>query len=198
MIPEYFAVVTIVLSFYGGMHYTIATLKGKTKPNKVSWGMLWLFTAIVLWAQINSGVGWPLVSAATALFNVTTLLLASFVNPKAYWKAENRDYIFIALALVGLLLWKTTDDPNLAIAFSIIADFSAAFPIFIKAYKKPETENGKSFVIWSISHFFTLLIIQEWSFVNYAFPVYLIVFNSLLAYLIVFRTKLAVDDMAAD
>lgn len=40
MIDEKFIFVAVVLNLAGGLSYLIDTLKGKVKPNKVSW-LLW-------------------------------------------------------------------------------------------------------------------------------------------------------------
>ena len=124
------------------------------------------------------------------MFNVAAIFLASFVNPKAYWKTEKRDYLFALIALVGFVLWRITDDPALAIGFSIVADALAAMPTFIKALKQPESENGKSFVIWTFSSIILVLIVEKWEFSHYAFPIYLVLFNASLAYFINVRPEL--------
>ncbi len=189
MLPEYFAIVAVVLSLLGGLSYIIATLKGETKPNRMTWGLLTMFTGIAFFAALDGGAGWATAGVGAGLFNVVLIFAASYVNPKAYWKTEKRDYWFGLIALVGLLLWLITDNPNLAIVFSIVADVSAALPTFIKAYKKPNSENGRSFVVWTVAQGSILLIIDDWTFAAYAFPIYLVMFNGALAYLTVIRPK---------
>ena len=69
------------------------------------------------------------------------IFLSSFVNKNSYWKLKKLDYICLALAVLALILWKITNNPLLAIIFSILADFFAALPLIIKIYKFPETET---------------------------------------------------------
>ena len=189
MIPEQFAILTVILSFTAGIKYVVGTLKGETQPNRVTWGLYTLFGVIILAAQLSEGVGWPIASAAIVTFNTALILAASFINPKAYWKSDRRDYLFGAIALIGLVLWRITDNANIALLFSLSADAFATIPTVIKAYQQPESEDGKAFVIWGIAHIFVLLIITEWAFVNYAYSAYLVLFNFLLAYLILIQPR---------
>ena len=65
-------------------------------------------------------------------FTPLLILSASFFNKKAYWKSEPRDYYLMAAAIIGIILWAITDNPNFAILFSLIADVLAALPTLIK------------------------------------------------------------------
>lgn len=53
MLNENFVYVGVVLSFLGGLSYLIDTLKGKAKPNKVSWFVWALAPLIAFWATVQ-------------------------------------------------------------------------------------------------------------------------------------------------
>jgi hypothetical protein len=74
-------------------------------------------------------------------FNPFLTFLTSFVNKKAYWKITRLDLACGVLAIGGLVLWKMTDTPNLAISFGILADAIAGIPTVIKSFQEPETET---------------------------------------------------------
>lgn len=108
---------------------------------------------------------------------------ASFLNKNAYWKTVPVDYVCMAFALAGLLLWAVTKNPNMAILFSILADFSAGFPTLKKALMYPETESWGAYAISTAGFILSILAIQIWTFENYAFVGYLAVMNGVLAVL---------------
>lgn len=191
MLPSYFAYIAAAISTLSGLSYVISTLKGKTQPNRVTWLLLTFFTTIVFFAALDSDVSTEvLIAIASPYFNVAAVFLASFVNPKAYWKTTKQDYFYGGLALVGFVLWQLTDSPELAVAFSIVADALAATPTAIKACKKPKSEKGSSFGFWTLSSLITVGVVQNWNFTEYAFPVYLVFFNAMLAYLTMLRPRL--------
>lgn len=183
MIPEYFAVVGAAIASLGGLYYLYDTIRGKTKPNRVTWLLWGLFPMVIFIAQRAQGVeGLSWVSFAAG-FTPILILLASFINKKAYWKTEPRDYYLMIAAIIGLILWALTDNPNLAIIFSLFADLFAGLPTMIKAYKQPETESWIAYAISAFGFGISVLAIPSYEFENFAFVIYLLGTNLLLAYL---------------
>lgn len=187
MLNENFVYVGVVLSFLGALSYLVDTLKGKAKPNKVSWFVWALAPLIAFGATVQQGVGVRSLLTFMVGFNPLLIFLASFVNKKAYWKITTLNLACGALAIAGLVLWLITDIPNLAIFFGILADGIAAIPTVIKSYKDPETENPNVFLGSGIAALITLLTIKVWNFEQFAFPVYILGICALLYVFIKFK-----------
>ena len=185
MLPAYFALIGAGIASLGGLYYLYETIIGKAKPNRVTWLLWGLLPAIIFIAQRTEGVGdlsW--VTFATALPPLL-VVIASFFNKKAYWKTAPIDYVLMAVALLGLALWFFTSDPNIAILFSVIADFAAGVPTIIKAWRHPKTESWKAYAISSVGFLVSLLSIHDFDFQSTAFVVYLLAMELLLTFLAV-------------
>ena len=183
MIPEYFALVGAAIASLGGLYYLYETITGKTKPNRITWLLWGLFPMIVFIAQKAQGVeGLSWVSFAAG-FTPLLVLLASFLNKKAYWKTEPKDYYLMAAALLGIVLWLITDNANLAILLSLAADLFAGVPTIIKAHKHPETESWIAYAISAVGFGLGIFAIRSFIFENFAFIFYLFLINALLAVL---------------
>ena len=175
MINENFILLGISLQFIGGMGYLIDTLKGKVKPNRVSW-LLWsLAPLIAFFAEIKQGVGILSLTTFIAGFIPLLIFIASFVNKKAEWKLHTFDLVCGAISILGLILWLVTKVGNVAIFFSIFADAVASVPTIVKAYKEPETESGLIFFMSIFNSGIGLLVIKTWNFQHVAFPLYLLI-----------------------
>lgn len=180
MLPEYFAFIGATTMSLGGAYYLLQTLRGKTKPNRMTWLLWGLFPLITFVAQRSQGVeeqSWVIfASAALPLL----IFVASFLNKKAYWHTQKRDYFLMIAALIGIALWAVTSDANIAILFAIIADFLAGVPTFIKAYKQPRTESWVAYALNSIGNGIAVLAIHDLTFQNAAFITYLFSANLVL------------------
>jgi uncharacterized membrane protein len=122
MLDQNFVILGAIIATVGGVSYLIDTLKGKVKPNRVSY-LLWsLAPLIAFFAEIQQGVG--LQALMTFIVGVLplTVLIDSFVNKNEEWKLTSFDVICGALSVVGLVLWFVTRSGNIAIFFSILAD----------------------------------------------------------------------------
>lgn len=189
MIDEHFVLLGTALSLYGGSRYWLSTLRGQTKPNRVTWFLWAVIPAIALSAQLSQGVRWQAVITFTAGFNPTVILLASFVNQKSYWKITRLDVACGLIALLAIVLWRLSGNGNLAILLSILADFLGGIPTLIKAYKWPETENHQLFVFGAANAVITLLTIKHWRLSEYGFALYVLLTCLVLVFLICFRVK---------
>ncbi len=187
MISENFIYLAVALILIGDITYLLDTIKGRVKPNKVSWFLWGLNPLIAFVAQLSQGVG--LFSIITLAFGGLPVLifLASFLNKKAFWKITTFDLICGVLALAGLVLWGVTKVGNWAILFAVLSDLLASLPTIVKSYKFPETESYQVYLFNGVGALITLFAIQTWSFVYYIFPVYIFSVASILFLLIKFQ-----------
>lgn len=173
----------------GGLIYLYLTLKGRIKPNKVTWFLWALAPMLGFAAEIYQGVGVESALTFSIGFGPLLVFTGSFVNKKAVWKISSLDIICGALSLLGLFLWLTTRIGNIAILFALLADFLAAVPTIRKSYFFPETESGLAYLLGSMGGLLTLFSISKWNFASYAFPVYILILNFLLWFLIKYKPK---------
>lgn len=185
MIDERFIILAVVADLIGSGGYIIDTIKGSTKPNRVSW-LLWTLIPAVTVAGMIEEKADKTALILTITFTIIPLLIfiASFINKEAFWKITKFDWLCGAFSLIGLAGWLLTGDGNLAIVFSIIADFLALLPTLKKALKAPDTESWLIYLLGTLAAFITLLTIQTWNFASVVFTVYLMLV-CLLMFLVV-------------
>lgn len=187
MINQNFVIVGAIIAAVGGLSYLLDTLKGKVKPNRVSY-LLWAIAPLIaFFAEIKQGVGIQSLMTFIVGFLPFTIFVASFVNKNAEWKLSHFDVTCGALSLVGIVLWYITKSGNIAIFFSILADGLAALPTIVKSFNYPETESAWPYFTGTISAALTLLTIQVWNFANYAFPAYILLVTLVISSLVQFK-----------
>jgi hypothetical protein len=185
---QYLVIVGAVVQLIGIWSYIRDTLRGKTKPNRMTWLMWSIAPLIASAASFASGVSWAVLPVFMSGFGPLLVFVASFVNKHSYWKLEQFDYICGSLSLLALVLWWLTKIPDIAIIFAIASDGFAATPTLLKAWKYPETENAGPFTTGLFSSLTSFAAIKVWTFAAYAFPVYLVVINTSIA-LTIYRKK---------
>jgi len=187
MLNQNFVIIGTIIGAIGSLAYLIDTVKGKVKPNRVSF-LLWSIAPFIAFAaQIKQGVGLEALMTFSTGFLPITVFIASFVNKKAEWKVTRFDLVCGFLSIVGLILWLITKVGNIAIFFSIVADGLAAVPTIVKSYKYPETELAWPWIASVLGVVLTLLTLKELNFANSGFIVYILIVNTLIFSLIQFR-----------
>ena len=161
------------LQLIGVFSYGRDVVRGKVKPNRVSWLMWSIAPLIATAAGLFSGVGLAILPVFMSGFGPLIIFILSFANKEAYWKLEKFDYLCGFFSLLALVLWGITKQPAIAIIFAIISDFIAAIPTLKKSWKHPETENVYPFVTGLVNSLTSLGAVKMWGFTELAFPIYL-------------------------
>lgn len=187
MINQNFVIVGAIIAAIGSLSYLIDTVKGRVKPNRVSF-LLWsLAPLIAFFAEIKQGVGIQALMTFIVGILPLTIFIASFVNKKAVWNLTGFDLICGALSIIGLVFWYITKSGNIAIIFSIVADALAAVPTVVKSFNYPETESAWPYFASTISAILTLLTVTVWNVANIAFPLYIVLITLLIFSLVQFK-----------
>lgn len=177
---QYLVFVGVGINLVGAIPYIRETLRGTTKPNRVTWLMWSIAPLIATAAAFSDGIRLATLPVFMAGIMPLTILAASFINKEAYWKLETFDYLCGFFSLTALILWAITKEPLVAIFFAIIGDFFAAIPTLVKSWRHPETETASAYVASLLATLTSFFAITLWTFSAYAFPLYLVMINGLV------------------
>ncbi len=186
---HYAVIAGAAVNAFGTSFYLWRTIKGVTRPNRVTFFIWALAPMVAFFAGLSSGVGWATLPVFISGFMPLLIFLASFADPKAYWKLTASDYICGALALLALLLWWLSSNPSIAIVFAILSDGLAGWPTFVKAWKFPESEYWSGYAGGLFNALTAIIAADSFTFTSLAFPVYLIITCAFLL-VAIFRKRL--------
>lgn len=154
--------------------YLRDTLRGTTRPNRVTW-LLWAFAPLLAaGVEFDDGVGLRTLPTFMVGFMPLLVFIGSFHNPAAVWKIRRIDYACGVMSVVGTIVWLVTGNGTLAISAAIAADFLAGVPTLMKSWTHPETETVYSYAGAVISMAILLLTITHWTFEEAAFPIFIV------------------------
>lgn len=187
MLNENFVILGAVIAFFGSLSYLIDTLKGKVKPNRVSFIMWSLAPLVAFFAQIKSGVGIQSLMTLMVGISPLSIFIASFFNKDSVWKLTKFDLVCGGLSFAGFILYLATKDAVLAVAFSIVADGLASLPTIKKSFFNPETESIAPYLTSAISALITILTLKNWEVIYAGFPIYILIVCIIIFSLVQFK-----------
>jgi len=174
---QYIVFVGMAVQLIGIASYIKETIKGNTKPNRVSWLMWAIAPIIASFAAMANGVEWAVLPVFMSGFAPLLVFIASFVNKNSYWKLERFDYLCGLFSVLALILWAMTKNATIAIAFAIASDGFASIPTVIKLWKYKETETVDAYKAGLFNSLTSFFAIKTWNFSSYGFPIYLVTIN---------------------
>lgn len=184
MLDPRFAILGALITVAGSASYARDTLRGRTQPNRVTW-ILWTVAPLIAFAaEVVQGVGLEALMTLAVGVGPLLVVIASYLDPRAYYRLTRFDGICAGLSLAALVAWGLTGTGNVAILFSILADLFGLIPTLRKAYRDPASESASAFVASGCGAAITLLTVSVWTFANAAFALYILVADVTLSTLI--------------
>jgi hypothetical protein len=139
MYSSIFAIISAIILIFGGPSYLTDILKGKTKPERVTWFIWSILGIIAFFSQLQLGAHWSLVYVgldAAGNVLVFCLSLKYGVGGWARW-----DMTALSIASLGVLVSIIAHAPLIALSGVILADAAGAVLTIRKAYKNPGSET---------------------------------------------------------
>jgi hypothetical protein len=159
--------------------YLIDIVRGKTKPNVVSWFTWTILTGIGTAAVIaQAGFGPAILPLSASICTFSVVLLGLKYGFAKYSKV---DAICQVCALGGVILWIVFNSPHIALVAAISIDAIAGIPTLLHAYKAPQEETWQTFMLGSIGALLTLASASSFTTAKVAYPIYLAIANGAIA-----------------
>lgn len=172
---EAFAVVSAVLILVAGPPYALDTLKGITKPERMTWFIFSLLGVVAFISQAGLGASWSLLFSGLDTAGSCLMLLLSLKYGVGGY--ARRDIAALSIALIGVAAALLFKQPVVSLAGVILADASGTALTVRKAYLDPGSETTLTWLCVGTSAVFGGLAVGSWSLALLLYPVYLVVAN---------------------
>lgn len=174
-----------IFNVIGLIPYIRDILRHKTKPERATWWIWLTLNVIAFFAQLAAGATWSLFMTGAQLMAV---LITAILSVKyGYGVFKKKDLLSLLIAMFGILLWKFTRDPLMALIIVIAVDALGFWLTLAKTWAAPHTETLIAWVFASISGTLGVLSVGELDLTKLIYPFYIMVGNWLLVLVIVTR-----------
>ncbi|HMK99692.1 MAG TPA: hypothetical protein VK428_05855 [Acidimicrobiales bacterium] len=184
MIDVHFVILGAAIGAVGTWWYLRDTLRGVTRPNRVTWALWTALPLLAFAVEVQAGVGLRALMTFVSGFGPLLVFVASFRNPHATWRIERIDWACGALSLAGLVVWLSAHQATVGLVAFIVADALAALPTLRKSWLAPETETAAAYATAALNGAITMLTVSRWTTAVVSFPLYIVVIASLEALLV--------------
>jgi hypothetical protein len=122
-----------------GLPYLYDTIKGRTKPQRVTWGVALAFNIVGFANQYASGADNSLWLFGASTFISCAIFIAALF--KGVGGHSKLDIFAIMMAISGLVLWQVLESPLYSILANNFAAVVALLPTLTKVRRDPDTET---------------------------------------------------------
>ncbi|HUD07312.1 MAG TPA: hypothetical protein VMR34_05500 [Candidatus Saccharimonadales bacterium] len=185
-----FAIIGIIggiIYILGDIPYILDTVKGKTKPHRISWLLFLTLNLIYLANQWSLG-------ARSSLYLVVSWILITLVVfllsiKKGVGGFAKLDILCLSGAIIGLLLWWILKTPLVSLYCNLLVSTLSYIPTVKKGYFKPNTETHLSWFTTSVAGIFGSISVGKLDAKLLVVPVYSVIVSTAIFSLLVIRTR---------
>ena len=186
----FIGIISVLLDGVGYYPYFRDILKKQTKPHLYTW-LIWIITqgtatVAMIYGGANFGA-WPFITG-------TILVALVFALSFKYGTKDitRSDTILLIFALLAVATWCLLNSPVISVAMVTIIDAIGFIPTIRKSYTDPWSETVFFWVTMSIIDILAILALEQYNFLTVTYSVMLIIGNSIVVTVCLFRRKIKV------
>lgn len=184
---EILGLVAAALALAATIPYLWKTWKGILRPHIFTW-TIWSLTTLIAAAgrtSAHAGAGaWGQWVSGACCLSIALLALRNGEN-----NITPSDKAMFLAALSAIPVWMMMGDPLYAVIIATAIDLAGYYPTMRKAYTAPYQEATFNFHIANLIHVISFAATDVYNVTNLLFPVCLLIANSVVIALILWRRR---------
>lgn len=175
------------LTFFGYVPYFVSTIRGKTKPNRVTWWVLVVVGSMLVGSYYSLGAEETIWVPIGYVIGPLIIAILSVWFGEGGW--SKFDLICLGGAITAGLVWWLLNEPLFALIINLTMDWLGLMPTVRKSYHRPHTEQRLAWMCWFIGTFINLFAIDKWTIEIAFYPLYMAIGNGIITFLVFYRRK---------
>ena len=165
---QLFALIAIALVLAAYVPYVIKILRGKVKPNPITWLIFSMAGASVFALQTSYGSGTGAYATGAMALSTFCVFLASARH--GIPRIQLLDAICLVVALLGVGIWLVVQEPVASIVIFLCVEVIGFVPTVIKGFKKPYEDSATLWILIAGRHALGFLAIEHYNIVTTLTP----------------------------
>lgn len=173
---RFFGLLAGILSALCYVPYIRGILKKEVKPERASWLIWSVLTAIGFFSNLAIGATYSLWLPGVQGIGVIIVFCLSIKN--GYGGLLTRDILTLIASAFTLVAWYFTKDATIAVYLTTLIDAMGGYLTVIKSYEEPETETPITWALSGAAGFFAMLSVGKLDPSLLVYPFYIFLINS--------------------
>ncbi len=161
-----------MLSIFAYIPYIIDIIAGRTRPQRASWLIWSVLGSIAFFSQVHEGAAASIWFAGVQVSGTVIVLLLSIWRGVGHY-LKTTDFLVLACAAFGLVLWQQTESAAYALVITISISLLGGSVTVIKSYRDPDSETMVTWVVSLFASICAICSVGQLDFVLLAYPLYL-------------------------
>jgi len=183
-IKQALGIAAAVLSFTTCPIYLLAIIRGRAKPDRVTWWVLAVVSALIASSYYAAGARETIWLPLEYVVNFLVVALFSIRYGEGPPRLHLLDRLCLGGAVASALVWWSFGSTALGLYSAIATECIGLVPTAVKAYARPWTEDRTAWMIATVASALNVLALRSHELALSAYPLYILVTNIVVTALI--------------
>jgi len=184
MLTEIAGVAAGILAITDFFLYSVSIIRHKTTPNRATWLIFTFVSLLILSSYYSVGARETIWVPLAYTIGPLVIFILSIKYGEGGWTFF--DKMCLLGAFTSVFIWWQTGSALTALLINILVDLFGIMPTIKKSYLNPISEDKFPWFITLISCILNIFAIRVWNFDVWIYPVYMLVTNGAVVYLLYF------------
>ena len=162
--------------------YIRACWKKEIKPSRIAWLIWTIIGFLIASSYYASGATYEMWMPLTYATGELIVFILSLRHGQGGW--TRLDQISLVGAAFGFFAWWYFDSALISLLAGLFLDFIGFGLTFVKTIKDPTSESPLAWIFWSLGAGVNILAVTSGSWIQYAYPVYMVLNNCMVMLLV--------------
>lgn len=178
----FFGEIAGVVSFTAYLLYIYTTIRGQTKPNRVTWWILSLVGLMIATSYYAGGARETMFVAVSYIVGPLIIAILSLWYGEGKW--ETLDKVCLTGAIVSAIIWYFSSSAIITLSINLPMDFLGLIPTIKKSYLRSIGEDRIAWTLTSFAGILNMFAIKTFTFAIVLYPLYLLIVNVFITLLL--------------
>jgi hypothetical protein len=161
-----------IISLAAYAPYILSILRKETKPNRASWIIWAVVSAIIALSYREAGASYAFLAPVGYVIGSTIVFILSIRHGVGGWTPFDRKCLIGAA--ISLVLWWVFNSPMSALLINLFINLLGTLPTARRTWYQPETESKVAWSLFSLGSIINLFAVESWNFSMAVYPVSMI------------------------
>ena len=171
----FFGILSGIFSAISYPPYILSIVRGKTKPERASWLIWSVLTAMGFFSQLAVGATHSLWLPGIQGLGVIIVFILSIRY--GFGGLLFRDVVTLIAAVITLIIWYLTESPVIAVYLIVLIDGMGAWLTVLKSYQHPESETLITWALSGTGGLCAILAVGSFNAPQLSYPLYISIAN---------------------
>ena len=176
-----------IISLSAYAPYILSILRKETKPNRASWIIWAIVSAIIALSYREAGASYAFLAPIGYVIGSTIVFILSIRHGVGGWTPFDRKCLIGAA--ISLVVWRIFNSPMSALLINLFINFLGTLPTLRKVWYQPETENKVAWSLYSLGSIVNLFAVENWTFSMAVYPVSMIFLIGMVTVPVLWRKR---------